>query len=162
MNNLAPEPSIPDLFDAAMHAHTAGELDAARDGYARLRELAPLNADSWHLGGVLEGQVGSMARAEELVRRAIEIDPAQAMFHTNLGNILSRKGSFDDAERAFKRAIELEPQRIDAAANLALMTSWRGDVDEAERQFLAVLETAPGYTPARRTSSACTCARARC
>ena len=150
MNNLAPEPSIPDLFDAAMRAHTAGELYAARDGYARLRELAPLNADSWHLGGVLEGQVGSMARAEELVRRAIEIDPAQAMFHTNLGNILSRKGSFDDAERAFKRAIEIEPQRIDAAANLALMTSWRGDVDEAERQFLAVLETAPGYMPARQ------------
>ena len=150
MNATDPSPSIPDLFEAAMKAHSAADVDEARAGYAQLRELVPLNADAWHLAGVLEGQYGSWPLAESLVRRAIEIDADQAMFHCNLGNIVSRMGRFDDAELAYRRALELSPHHMESSSNLALMTSWRGDADEAERQFLALLERVPYYTPARQ------------
>jgi len=142
--------SIPELFEASMLAHVEGLVDEARAGYAKLRELAPLNADSWHLSAVLEAQYGSPKMVKDWILHAITLDPDQGAFHNNLGNVFVRDGQIDDAERSYRRALELDPERLDAKSNLGLLLRWRGDFKTAEELYLDVLKRAPGFVDARK------------
>ena len=142
--------SIPELFQATMQAHVERRVDQARAGYVKLRELAPLNADSWHLSAVFEAQYGSPALAKAWILQAIELDPDQGAFHNNLGNVHVRDGQIDDAERCYRRALALDPERLDAKSNLGLLLRWRGDFKTAEELYLDVLKRAPGFVDARK------------
>ena len=47
--------------------------------------------------------------AEKVLRKTVAIDPANALAHDLLGNLLSEFGRFDEARTCFERAIELAP-----------------------------------------------------
>jgi tetratricopeptide (TPR) repeat protein len=47
--------------------------------------------------------------AEQVLRHALALDPANALAHDLLGNLLSEFGRFDEARAYFQRAIEIAP-----------------------------------------------------
>ena len=47
--------------------------------------------------------------AEQVLRKTLSLDPANAMAHDLLGNLLSEFGRFDEARECFQRAIEIAP-----------------------------------------------------
>ena len=58
--------------------------------------------------GVVFSRTGFHERAVPLYRRAVELDPAPANFHYNLGAALQFAGDFPGAEAAYRSTIERE------------------------------------------------------
>ena len=134
----------------AMAAHSQGQVDEARNAYGALLTLAPEHPDGLHLLGMLEAQFGSGDTAVALISRAILLNPAEAMFHNNLGNALLQMGREDEADACYKHALVLDPKRYDALNNRALLMARRDDLVGAEKAFSQLLEIAPGFTDARQ------------
>ena len=58
--------------------------------------------------------------AEQMHRRAIELDPQDARAHFILGNLLGRvREDYDGAEQMYCRAIELDPQHAALVGEIA-------------------------------------------
>lgn len=115
------------------------------------------------LGAVLSER-GDLARAERLLRRAVDQDPGDFEAWVNLAQVLEGAGRIVEAEEAFARAVEREPDHREvllAAGRLALRlgadSRARAYFDRAlatsEDPELAV-RVAFAYLGARRLSSA--------
>jgi Tfp pilus assembly protein PilF len=116
---------FPDM--AAEHAKRALELDRRNPVY--LNNL-----------GVVHGELGSFAEAEQAFRRALKQKPAYAEGHFNLGKALHKLGRLDEALRAFERAYAIEAEFPGVRASLCQMLRKHGHAARA----MAVLREAPG------------------
>lgn len=68
-------------------------------------------------------ELGNKTKAEESLRKAIEIDPGNAAAHFNLGLLLAETGRRAEAEASLRRSLELHPKNALAAFNLAVLLS---------------------------------------
>ncbi len=111
--------------DARMGAHALGELDliAGRFGDARARYESLLALQEqprlWNEHGVALHQSGDVHAAADSYRRALRIDPRQALAYNNLGVALDDLGDHQAARESFLRAAEIDPTLIVARLNLA-------------------------------------------
>src|SRR5262249_61188753 len=78
------------------------------------------------------------------LKRAIELDPKRATFHSNMGYGLQLEGKLSDAIAEYREAIRLDPKLASAWINLATALSrdpkTRGEARQA-------LKTAAGIDP---------------
>jgi len=116
---------FPDL--AAEHSKRALELDRRNPVY--LNNL-----------GVVHGELGNFAEAEQAFRRALKQKPAYAEGYFNLGKALHKLGRLDDALRAFERAYAIEPEFPGVRASLCQMYRKHGRAEQA----MALLREMPG------------------
>jgi tetratricopeptide (TPR) repeat protein len=103
----APPPWQP-LLERAVAFHRQGDLASARRAYDEIIAIYPRHADALHLRGVVAAQTNDPARAAELIRRAVDIDPTNAAAHSNLGAALHGLKDLDGALAAFDRAVALQ------------------------------------------------------
>ena len=61
-------------------------------------------------------------------RRSLELNPDDAVTHSNLGNALKDQGSIDEAIACFRRSLELEPQYAVAQSNLLMTMQYQHGV----------------------------------
>jgi len=64
---------------------------------------------AWHNKGVSLRRLGRDEEALRAYRRAVEIEPDDALAWNNKGVSLRRLGRHEEALRAFERAYELDP-----------------------------------------------------
>jgi predicted O-linked N-acetylglucosamine transferase (SPINDLY family) len=93
-------------------------------------------------------ETGQRAEAEAYLRRALQLKPALAGAHNNLGNLLSKMGRFDESVACFHRALELEPGYAQAHSNLGIVYWENVRLDEAEAAFRHALRLNPGLAEA--------------
>lgn len=93
----------------------------------------PLDAEGRNGLGLLFERAGKLGRARAEYQRAIAADPANPLFHFNLGNALARAGGHEAAERAYRQAIRLRPAFADAHNNLAALLLDMGHRHQAYR-----------------------------
>ena len=86
--------------------------------------------------GVVYSRTGFHEKAIPFYERAVELDPAPANFHYNLGVSLQFAGKFESAESAYKEAIAREP---DSYRTYSALVSLRRQTPE--KNYLATLET---------------------
>ncbi len=142
------------------------DLDADRKQF-RIAELEqrineagdpPLPGLGWHIAiwltelGHLLATVGQVDQAEQMYRRALEMDEeldredGVASDYSYLGLIYNKRGDLDEAERMHRKALEISErlghQEGMAAdyGNLGVIYCTRGDLDEAERMLRKALE----------------------
>ena len=72
-------------------------------------------------------------RAEELLRRAIELDPNYAPARVRYGRLLDELGRADDALAQFEHARRLDPRNPPALVGVAQGLLNRGDLEAARR-----------------------------
>ena len=145
-----PTADAADTLQQAMQAHGSGRLDEASVLYRSLLTANPDHADALHLSGVLQAQMGQHQHAAELIARAIELQPAEAMFHNNLGNVHMERAQVAEAEACYQRALELDAGRLDALNNLGVLWSTGQRPDDAERALRHVMQQAPDFADARQ------------
>jgi superkiller protein 3 len=76
-------------------------------------------------------------------RRAIELDPKDALAPYNLGNALYQQGKVEEAVACFRRAIELDPKFALAHNNLGNALYQQGKVEEAVACYRRAIELDP-------------------
>ena len=63
---------------------------------------------------------GELDESLACYRRALELKPAYAKAHANLGNALKDQGKLDEAVACYRRALELKPDHVLAYNNLGM------------------------------------------
>ena len=87
--------------------------------------------------------VKSFKRAEELARRALEIDPSLPEAHMSLGEVLFNQWDFKGSEEELNRALELDPNSATVLSDKANLMLFRGRLDEAATLARRALELDP-------------------
>lgn len=85
--------------------------------------------------------------AERFYKKAIKVEPTNALLHANYGWFLeSVRQSLDGAEKAYRRALKVEPNYVPALFNLArLMDVSRNDAHRGARLYKRVLKLQPDH-----------------
>jgi len=123
--------------------HEAGELSAAEAAYRQILEVDPDYAPALHQLGIVAIQQNQLARAVELISRAILADKSQAVFYVNFGEAQRRLGNYDKAIVANQQALELEPRAPGPLTNLGLLYQEQGNFTGAAEYFRRVVAIAP-------------------
>lgn len=133
-------------FDVSEIAEKVAPLAGRRAEEAK-GASALLRADDWYeLGCELETSRPDDAR--DAYRRTIELDPAHAEAHTNLGRLLHEAGELAAAEAHYRLALESRADDVTAAFNLAVVLEDLGRTEEAIASYQQVLGEDPSYADA--------------
>ncbi len=132
----------------AIELHQQGELQRAAALYLDILAIEPNHFDALHLLGVYALQADDATAAFDLIARAIEIDPRQALAHVNLGVTLQKLGRRDDAIASYQRALDLEPRHLTALNNCANTLLDMQRYDDAIAYFERALRIDPAYPEA--------------
>ncbi len=92
----------------------AGEYELALRAYYRAAAEQGVNADVLSAVGSTNLKLGRLGQAEQMLRRALEMDADFVPALNNLGVVLMEKGETGEARRVFQRAYALDSGNSDA------------------------------------------------
>jgi tetratricopeptide (TPR) repeat protein len=92
----------------------AGEADLALKAYLRAASEQGMNVDTLSALGSANLALGRLGQAEQLLRRAVEADPAFVPALNNLGVVLMERGKYGEARGAFQQAFALDSGQTDS------------------------------------------------
>jgi len=95
-------------------------------------------ADSWR-------QAGDLARAEQDLQRALEIDPESAPVQFELGLLFVATGRSAEAGRHYREALRIRPDLAEAAQNLSSLLIAEGRASESVPILLRALKIRPEH-----------------
>jgi len=139
-------PSQPDLqkiFDQAMSAHRAGQLDVAATLYRQVLSFSKKQFAPLHMLGVIEGQRGNLAEGVRQITKAIKINPNSSDAYLNIGRMQAELGELENAERSLRKAVFLNPENALAHANLSAALDRLERYDDALKSADLALALAP-------------------
>jgi tetratricopeptide (TPR) repeat protein len=137
----------PYIAAASLRDHDPGKsLEIARRIIADRPETDPIVPWAHNLIG---NRLWDLHKTEEAIaeyRKAIELDPREAMHHNNLGLILSDQHKTRETREAiaeYRKAIELDPRRSEPHQYLADILSTQGYAEEAIAELRKAIELDP-------------------
>lgn len=137
--------TLPDLLNAAVTAHMAGDGNRAGRLYRRALALDPAAAPALHLLGTLAAQGGQAGPASAWLARALRVEPAAPAVWAHLGGVRLAAGNAGGAATALQRALVLEPDQPDAAVNLGLACHTGHTLEAATRWLWRAHRLRPGH-----------------
>ncbi len=133
-------------FEQKYSADILGDIvEAAKEPTTKAREDKKITALDLFLKARKAQQEKDPLRAEQLYRKAIEIDPNHAFAHSNLGYTLNELKRYEEAEAALRRAIELDPNLTAPHNNLGSVLNELKRYEEAEAVLRRAIELDPSY-----------------
>ena len=93
--------------------------------------------------GLALSDAGRLERAEQCLRRAMELNPEDTNIPVALGVALSRMGRRDEAVEVLRAAVTQDQKNPWAHRNLGMMLVGTGQADEATRHFQAATQLLP-------------------
>ncbi len=142
------EPTADDLLRAAKTFHRDGKIDEAENGYRRLLERHPEQAEALQLLAMIAGQRGDFTEARQLIERALAIAPASPLLHNNHGLVLQGLGQVTDAIECFSRAIGINANEPRFFFNRALAFQSLNRFYDACTDYDAAIALKPDYIEA--------------
>ena len=100
----------------------------------RAKELSPSNPTANDLLTRVLTYLGNLAKAEELARETIELDPLAFTPPFNLARILWLEGKLDEAAATAQKAAELQPEAASTHRYQVFVAIQRGDSEAALRE----------------------------
>jgi tetratricopeptide (TPR) repeat protein len=73
-------------------------------------------------------------------KRAVELDPQNALASYGMGLVETKLGHFPEAEKAILEAAELAPQMVDPQISLGILAYRKSEFDEARRRWETALK----------------------
>ncbi|CAN0582901.1 unnamed protein product [Ectocarpus sp. 12 AP-2014] len=124
----------------------AGQYELALDAYLRAAGEQGVDADVLSAIGSANLQLGRLGQAEQILRRATEMDETFPPAWNNLGVVLMEKGEFGEASRVFRVAFALDSgQSAEIRENLRLALAKRGDPEySAPQEDFRLVRRGPG------------------
>ena len=125
---------------------TGGKPEDALNTCRDIIEVNGEDADILANVGASLNLLGKFGMAEEVLTRALDLDPGMAMASNNLGTMFLSAGRPDAAVAHFKNAMEAQPDLVEPYANLCNALMQLGDWDQA-KIFVDMTLEHPGYSP---------------
>lgn len=126
--------SVSFLFAQGTSSYSASKInkkqyvsDPSRKSLTEMQK----EARSYRAEGLEQQKIGNMDEAMTLYQKAIELDPAYAVVHNDLGVIYEANGFIDRAEESYQKALTIDPDYLSAYSNLALLYENKGQIDKA-------------------------------
>jgi len=104
--------------------------------------------DLFARGVALEENAATQLEAIAVYEKVLEIDPAHAAAHINLGTIYYNRQEYTRAEKHYRQAIEVDPRYALAYFDLGNVLDETGRVPEAISAYKTALLLAPTYADA--------------
>jgi tetratricopeptide (TPR) repeat protein len=137
---LAAARSAGDPLQLARSLAAAGNGEEAAAAYRKVLQDNPNSAAALTELAELCLARGEPKAAEDLLRRALALQPHDPRLHAALGEARHRQKAFADAETAYRRALELDPQMIAAHVRLSDVLRDTGRLDDAQAAARRALE----------------------
>lgn len=134
------EANIQEMLEQAVSLHKANQLDKAETVYKQVLALEDSQHDALHLLGLIEHKKGHYPQAIELIKKAIELVPENAVFHLNLGLAFKEQGLSTEAEAQYRKAIELEASHVNAHFYLGNLLRRNNKIVEALASYQKVVQ----------------------
>ena len=116
-------------------------------------EGGEFSADDWY-EWACELEPGSPGEARAAYRKALELDPAHADAHVNLGRLLHESGDPQAAEPHYEAALAARPEDATAAFNLGVALEDLGKIPEALLAYQKAVKVDPGNADAHFNAAA--------
>lgn len=88
------------------------------------------------------------AEAEQAFRQVMQIRPANARDHVNLGAALAGQGRLQEAVEQYRKALEMQPDEAFAHHNLSMALASLGQGEEALKHVRQAIRISPTYADA--------------
>ena len=122
----------------------AGETELALRAYLRAAGEQGVNADVLSALGSANLRLGRLGQAEQLLRRAIEMDPAFVPAMNNLGVVLMERGKIGEARVVFQQAYALDSGETDSIReNLRLAIAQSENTPTADEDSVYITQDEP-------------------
>lgn len=143
--------------DTALKAHREGNRVAAEAICRKILIQNPDHADTLHLLGLLLAEQGDWLQGIANIRRAILLAPSQAVYRSNLGELLRLSRNFTEARSVFEELLRDDPTLPTAWNGLGLVLEALGDKTRAMAAFRKAVSLNSGYAEAWHNLGACAC-----
>ncbi|NJL59307.1 MAG: tetratricopeptide repeat protein [Desulfobacteraceae bacterium] len=143
--DYAPLPNINQSLSDAFQLQNSGQNGEALILYDKVLKQAENHADAWHLSGLAAYRMGNYEDAIARIRKAIELSPSSAMYHSNLSAVYYDMKRYEDVIASCQKALELNPQFADAHINMGLSLKHLGKPDQALSCYDNALQLRPDH-----------------
>ena len=109
-------------------------LREARDLYAQICKIDPIDEESWFRLGTTNLELNALKEAEGCFRRVIELQPQLAIAYYNLGRSLELQARSDEAIAVYRRLLSIGPH-VEACYNIGTIYLSQGNFPEALEAF---------------------------
>jgi TolB-like protein/Flp pilus assembly protein TadD len=123
-------------------------LAAADAAASKALALDPGLAEAWASKGGIASSRRDYVQAEELLRKAIELNPNYATAHHWLSSALMESGHPQQAIAPAERAVLLDPLSVILQLNLGFAYEVVGRFDDAAARYATAVQLDPGYAVA--------------
>ena len=134
---------------SAIACHQQNQFPEAGRLYEQILKLDPDHFDALQYLAAIRIQSGNFQDAEILFGRAIRVNGASPVLHSNYGSVLHELGRFADAVASYERALALQPVYAEASYNLGNSLCALDRFDEAIISYKKALDAKPAYAEAR-------------
>jgi len=111
----------------------------------RYLETAPNSTDILNLAGIISDHNNQRLEAADYFRRAIKIEPDNALLHCNLANTLKKSGHIQEAITAYQTALRYAPGHQTILLDLGNLYMYSGNHTAAVQIFQQLLNINPGH-----------------
>jgi len=139
-SGLADSLALSVTYTDAPRAATLERAQAAADAAL---QLDPGLADAWASAAFISDQGEHYDRAEELYRRAIELNPSHAVALMWYGGLLRKRGDIDAGTKYLERAATVDPLSVIVQTILGDALEAQGRFDDAEGRYRRAIEIDP-------------------
>ncbi|MES1941599.1 sulfotransferase [Salinisphaera sp. T5B8] len=123
--------------------HRSGRFDEAEACYRRIKRRDPDYAEALRMRALLAHQRGDGEAAVKLLRRAVDQQPANPIYHHSLAGLLRARADLAGAIAAYRRAWALQPERVQNGLDLADVLATAGHSEAALAVYDELREAAP-------------------
>jgi tetratricopeptide (TPR) repeat protein len=119
------------------------EKEEARKIYLEMLKLDPNNSMTWHYLALNYYNLEQYSKAEESIKKAIELDNLYAINHYILGLILEKKENYLSATQAYQEAIKRDSRFIESYNNLGNIYLRERKLNKAIEVYEMALKVSP-------------------
>lgn len=138
--------SIPQAMQRAAQLREQGKPQAAEKIARQILAKRPQHPGALHLLGLIAHQAGKIELAVNFIRKALTSNNKNALFHSNLCEMLRLLGQFDEAIVHGKQAIALAPNLASAYANTGIACFDKKDFSAARHYCEQALALKPDFS----------------